>query len=61
MAGFDPAKIRAVFGLSEEDQPLVVVAIGKLSQDESNVPEYAKGAEQKPRERKTAAEIVKRL
>lgn len=61
MAGFDPAKVGELFGLEEPDRPMVVIAIGRRSGDDSHVPEYARGVDKKPRERKPAAEIVKRL
>lgn len=61
MAGFDPAKVRASFELEQADEPLVAVAVGKFSPDDSHVPDYARGAENRPRERKAASEIVKRL
>ena len=61
MAGFDPAKVRAEFGLEPADEPLVVIAVGRFSEDDSHVPEYARGAEGKPRERKPAVEIIQRL
>jgi glutaredoxin-dependent peroxiredoxin len=61
MAGFEPARVKELFGLEEPDRPLVVIAIGKKSDDDSHVPEYARGADRKPRARKPAAEIVRRL
>jgi nitroreductase len=61
MAGFNPQKVSELFGLDPKDKPLVVVAIGRKSDDESHVPDYAKGADLKPRERKPADEIIKVL
>lgn len=61
MAGFNPDKIKELFKLEEKDKPLVVVAIGIFSPDDSHVPDYAKGAEGKPRERKSLDEIIKVL
>ena len=59
MAGFSPAKAKELFGLAPEDEPLVMVAIGRPSDDESFLPDHYKGLNQKPRERKSASEIVK--
>jgi nitroreductase len=61
MAGFDPAKIKELFQLEAEDEPLVVLAIGEPSEDEDHLPDYAKGLSKKPRQRKEASEIVRRL
>jgi nitroreductase len=61
MAGFRPSKVRELFALADEDEPLVMVAIGKPSEDEEHLPDYYKGRHKKPRERKPASEIVKRL
>lgn len=59
MAGFSPAKAKELFGLAPEDEPLVMVAIGHPGSDESFLPDHYKGLNQKPRERKSAAEIVR--
>jgi nitroreductase len=59
MAGFSPAKAKELFGLAPEDEPLVLLAIGRPSFDESHLPDHYKGLNQKPRERKSTAEIVK--
>jgi nitroreductase len=61
MAGFVPAKAKELFVLPEAAQPLVMIAVGYPSDDESHLPEYAKEKARQPRERKTAAEIVTRL
>ncbi len=61
MAGFDPVKVRELFGLEFDQEPLVMLAIGRPSTDEDHLPEYAKGLANKPRERKQAAEVVTRL
>jgi nitroreductase len=61
MAGFNPDKTREMFNLDAKDKPLVVIAIGKFSSDDAHVPDYAKGAEGKPRERKPVDEIIKVL
>ena len=61
MAGFSPSKVKELFGLDEEYQPLVMIAVGHPSDDESHLPDYAKGIDRKPRERKEASEIIKRL
>jgi len=61
MAGFDPEKIKQLFELDAEAQPLVMIAIGRPSSDESHLPERYKDMDKRPRQRKTAAEIVTRL
>lgn len=58
MAGFSPAKATELFGLPETAQPIVMIAIGKPSDDESHLPDHAKGKADAPRERKAAAEIA---
>ncbi len=60
MAGFDPVKICESFGLRDEDEPFVVIAVGEVDDDESMVPERYKGIEQKTRVRKPAEETVNR-
>jgi nitroreductase len=59
MAGFSPVKAKELFGLAPEDEPLVMLAIGRPANDESFLPDHYKGLNQKPRERKSASEIVK--
>ena len=61
MAGFNPGKIKELFKLSPDTQPLVMLAIGLPSDDESHLPDRYKGADKKPRERKEASEIIQRL
>jgi len=61
MAGFDPGKVKMVFGLEEDQEPLIILAIGRPSDDTAHLPDYAREAAQKSRERKPAEEIVKRL
>ena len=61
MAGFDPQKVREIFGLSETEKPLITVAFGYKSEDEAHLPDYYKGADSRPRERKPVSEIVKKL
>jgi len=58
MAGFDPGPIRQAFGLDEQDEPMVVVAVGKPSEDESHLPEFFRGLGDKPRQRRPVEEIV---
>jgi glutaredoxin-dependent peroxiredoxin len=60
MAGFNPAKVKEAFGLAEDEQPLVVIAIGRPGDDESHLEDYQK-LENKPRERKSIEEIIKVL
>jgi hypothetical protein len=38
-----------------------MIAVGRPSADESHLAEHYRGLDQKPRERKPAAEIVRRL
>jgi len=59
MAGFDPDKLRARFQLDPADEPLVMLAIGYPSSDDAHVPEAYKG--NRPRSRKSADEVVRRL
>ncbi len=61
MAGFKPDTISELFGLADDEEPLVVVAIGRPSDDESHLPDRYKGLTKQPRERKPASEIVQRL
>ncbi len=61
MAGFRPERIREAFGLDDQQKPLVMVAIGRPGTDESHLPGHYRGIEDKPRERKGADEIARRL
>jgi nitroreductase len=61
MAGFDPERIKQFFGLEANVQPLIMIAIGFPSEDESHLPERYQGRGKKPRMRKEVAEIVTRL
>lgn len=61
MAGFDPNKARELFGLDADTQPLVMLAVGKPASDEEHLPEHYRGIADKPRERKSAGQIVERL
>lgn len=61
MAGFKPDTIKEAFGLADEEKPLVMLAIGKKDADESHVPEEKRNMDDKPRTRKSADEIVRRL
>lgn len=58
MAGFDPAAVRRAFGLADADEPLVILAVGRPSEDESHLPERYKGLDRNLRERKPVGEIV---
>ena len=61
-AGYSPAKLKELFPeLEDADRPLVMLAVGALSENEDHLPPEKKGLEQKPRARKDAAEIVRRL
>ncbi|MDP8257012.1 MAG: nitroreductase family protein [Candidatus Alcyoniella australis] len=61
MAGFDPAKIKQLFKLEEDCQPLVMISVGHTSTDESHLPKHYLGKAHSPRERKDADEIVTKL
>ena len=61
MAGFDPEQICAAFGLSDGYRPLVMVAVGKPSDDETHLPEHFRGAGARLRTRKAASDIAKVL
>ncbi|MFA4985492.1 MAG: nitroreductase family protein [Candidatus Brocadiia bacterium] len=61
MAGYDAAKIRELFNLTPEDEPMVVMALGYYDPDESHLPDRLKGANKVPRVRKNVDEIVKKL
>jgi len=61
MAGFDPEKIRALFGLDADDEPMVMVAVGLPSRDESHLPDHYRGLGNRPRIRREASEIVRRI
>ena len=62
-AGFSPAKLKELFPEHIEGpaRALVMLAVGRLSENEDHLPEEKKGLEQKPRVRKQAGEIVRRL
>ncbi|MHB1382323.1 MAG: nitroreductase family protein [Thermoleophilia bacterium] len=60
MAGFDAAAVRGAFALKEEDEPLVMIAVGYPDEDESYLPEDKQGRDRQPRVRKDAGEIVRR-
>lgn len=59
MAGFDAEILRDRLKLGAADDPMVVVAIGYPSTDDAHVPEHYRGV--RPRVRKSADEIVRRL
>ena len=61
MAGFDPAAVRRSFDLADDQCPLVMLAVGYESEDESFLPKEKRGLGKLPRTRKGAGESVKRL
>lgn len=61
MAGFDPAAVIKEFGLGEEDEPLVMIAVGYPDDDEGSVPENMRGLGDRPRTRKPQEEIIQSL
>jgi len=61
MAGFEPSKVKELFDLSAEEEPLVMIAIGYKSNDDSHVPDNFKEIAKQPRTRKPVEEIIKQL
>jgi nitroreductase len=61
MAGYNPTLVKESFGLDEESEPLIVLALGYYDSDESHLADRLKGANEKPRVRKAANEIVSML
>jgi nitroreductase len=61
MSGFNPEKVRQLFGLDASQEPLVMIAVGRQSSDESYLPERYKDRDKRPRERKEVEEIIRRL
>lgn len=61
MAGFDTAAASEAFALEEEDELLVIIAVGYPDEDESYLPEDKRGRDRQPRVRKDPGEIVRRL
>ncbi len=61
MAGFDLQAVREGFGLEEDQQPLLMLAVGYESADESFLPDEKRGLGRLPRTRKGPHEIAKRL
>ena len=61
MAGFSPEKARELFELEEGYEPLIMIAVGMPSEDESHLPDHVKGRGSEPRERVAGETIVKRL
>lgn len=57
MAGFDVAALASALRVSEDLQPLVVIAVGKYT-DETTLPDEIKEREQSQRTRKSLEEIV---
>jgi nitroreductase len=61
MAGFNPVKIKELFDLADEDEPLVMIAVGYRSEDESHLAERYREIARRPRERRPVGEIVNQL
>ncbi len=59
IAGFDPAAVQQSFELADDAEPLVMLAIGHPTDDESHVPAHYVGKAAQPRERLATEEIVK--
>jgi nitroreductase len=58
MAGFEPPEVQRAFGLPDDAEPLVMVAVGWPATDEGHLPEALRGKGQQPRERVDAGAIV---
>lgn len=58
MAGFDPAAAREAFGIPDEHEPLVAIAVGRLAGGFDGIPERLRDKELAPRSRKPLAEVV---
>ncbi len=61
MAGYDPVKVKELFELDDDDEPYVMIAVGKPGEDESYLPDYYKGLADQPRTRKPPQELFKKL
>ncbi len=61
MAGFDPAKVAELFGLDAAAEPMIMIAVGPKSSDDSHLPDHYKKVAQQPRTRKAVEEIVETL
>jgi len=61
MAGFDPVQAKEVFGLEDDDEPLIAMAVGYTAEDEDHLPEHYVGRAGQPRERKDVSEIIRKL
>lgn len=59
MAGFDPEILREEFSLEEDEQPFIMLALGKMGMDESRLPDGYKGLQEKPRTRVSLEEIAR--
>ena len=61
MAGFEPEKVKQAFNLSDDDAPILAIAVGKPSTEEDHLPDYYKGLHKKPRKRKPKEEVIEIL
>jgi nitroreductase len=61
MAGYDPEKVRESFNLDQDDDVMLMIAVGYPGDDESYLPDYYKGLNETKRTRKNPEEFVKRL
>ena len=61
MAGFRLKKAKELFRLDQDDQPLIMIAVGKPSDDESHLPDHYVGRAKAPRERMEKTEIARIL
>lgn len=57
MAGIDPALCRSTYAIPEGFEPVTALALG-YEGDPASLPEWARGAERAPRERKPMKDIV---
>jgi glutaredoxin-dependent peroxiredoxin len=61
MAGYDTVQLKSQFGLEADDEPIIMVAVGKPGTDESYLPEYYQGLGDNPKARKKPDEITRLL
>lgn len=59
MAGFNPALISELFALTSSEEPMIMIAVGKQSDDESHLSEKLRQIDTEPRSRLSAADIAK--
>ncbi|MFW0793570.1 nitroreductase family protein [Gordonia sp. CPCC 205515] len=58
MAGFDPAAARAIFDIPGDKRPLAMLAVGRLADDRSTLPEEIRERDERARTRLPLAEVA---